>query len=85
MSLTWPWWTPRMGMYCMINQLSCDSHMTVYLGYLFHSKPCRIKYQFTEEGEKVRVSKRSGRIIPKAPELSERKDFISRSGYHGEQ
>jgi large subunit ribosomal protein L24 len=44
-------------------------------------KPCRIKYQFTEEGDKVRISKRSGRIIPKPIELLERKDFKLRSGY----
>jgi large subunit ribosomal protein L24 len=46
-------------------------------------KPCRIKYQFTEEGDKVRISKRSGRIIPKPIELLERKDFKLRSGYVG--
>lgn len=44
-------------------------------------KPCRIKYQYTEDGEKVRVSKRSGRIVPKPAELTDRKDFKSRSGY----
>ena len=45
--------------------------------------PCRVKYQFTEEGDKVRVSKRSGRVIPKAPQVYQRKDFKSRSGYQG--
>lgn len=27
-------------------------------------QPCRIKYMYTEDGEKVRASRRSGRIIP---------------------
>lgn len=49
-----------------------------------HRKPCRVSYKYTEEGEKVRVSRRSGRIIPKAAELLDRKDFKSRSGYAGE-
>lgn len=31
----------------------------------------------------MRISKRSGRIIPKPVELLERKDFKSRSGYIG--
>ncbi|XP_019859548.1 PREDICTED: uncharacterized protein LOC100632341, partial [Amphimedon queenslandica] len=44
-------------------------------------KPCRIRYQYTEDGEKVRVSKRSGRIIPKPVEVLERRDFKSRGGY----
>ena len=41
-------------------------------------------YKYTEQGEKVRVSRRSGRIIPKPAELLDRKDFKSRSGYAGE-
>ncbi|XP_064391336.1 large ribosomal subunit protein uL24m-like [Halichondria panicea] len=44
-------------------------------------QPCRIKYQYTEDGEKVRVSRRSGMIVPKPPELKERKDLPSRSAY----
>lgn len=51
--------------------------------YSLSRKPCRIKYQYTEEGERVRVSRRSGRVIPKPIELLERKDFKSRSGYVG--
>ena len=39
---------------------------------------------YTEDGEKVRVSKRSGKVIPKPPELRDRKDWKSRSGYAGE-
>lgn len=45
------------------------------------SLPCRVRYKYTEEGERVRVSRRSGMILPKPPELTERKDFSSRSGY----
>ena len=38
---------------------------------------------YTEEGVKVRVSRRSGGVIPKPPEVKERRDFKSRSGYIG--
>eukprot|EP00731_Ephydatia_muelleri_P016872 Em0009g1296a len=44
-------------------------------------KPCRVKHMYTEEGVKVRVSRHSGSIIPKPPEVKERRDFKSRSGY----
>ena len=50
-----------------------------------HRKPCRVYYKYTEKGERVRVSQRSGRIIPKPVELLERRDFKSRSGYAGKQ
>ena len=36
-----------------------------------------------EDGSKVRVSKRSGCVLPKPPILTDRKDFKSRSGYIG--
>ena len=36
-----------------------------------------------EDGSKVRVSKRSGCVLPKPPTLTDRKDFKSRSGYIG--
>ena len=49
----------------------------------FFSKPCRVKYMYTKEGEKVRVSRRSGVVIPKPPTLKDRKDFKSRAGYAG--
>ncbi len=29
-----------------------------------YREPCRVKYMYTEDGNKVRVSRRSGRIIP---------------------
>ena len=54
------------------------------LPYLYYRKPCRVKYKFTKSGEKVRVSRRTGTVIPKSPELRERRDFKSRSGYVGE-
>ena len=38
---------------------------------------------YTEEGLKVRVSRRTGAIVPKPPEVNERRDFKSRSGYIG--
>lgn len=44
-------------------------------------KPCRIKNMYTEEGLKVRVSRRTAAIIPKPPQAKERRDFKSRSGY----
>ena len=55
----------------------------ILLFWLSTSKPCRIKYMYTEDGEKVRVSKRSGKVIPKPAELRDRKDWKSRSGYPG--
>ena len=55
------------------------------LPYLYYRKPCRVKYKFTKSGEKVRVSRRTGTVIPKSPELRERRDFKSRSGYVGEE
>jgi hypothetical protein len=35
------------------------------------SKPCKVAYRWTEKGSKVRVSKRSGNVIP-YPKLEER-------------
>jgi large subunit ribosomal protein L24 len=45
------------------------------------NKPCKVVYKYMEDGTKVRVSKRSGCVIPKPPDLADRKDFKSRSGY----
>ena len=55
------------------------------LAYSYYRKPCRVKYKFTESGEKVRISRRTGSVIPKSPELRERRDFKSRSGYVGKR
>ena len=40
-----------------------------------------MSYHFTEKGEKVRVSERTGRIIPKPP--WERRDWKLRSAVKG--
>lgn len=40
-----------------------------------------VEWRFTEEGEKVRVSSRTGRIIPLPKSLEETMDFKSRSVY----
>ena len=52
---------------------------------MIYRQPCRIRYKFTEDGEKVRISRRSGMIVPKPPELKERRDLPSRSAYIGGQ
>ncbi len=44
-------------------------------------KPCTIEWRYTAEGELVRVSTRSGRIIPKSPAWEETADFAKRSTY----
>jgi large subunit ribosomal protein L24 len=41
----------------------------------------KISFRYLDSGEKVRVSRRSGRIIPKPVETTERRDFKTRSGY----
>lgn len=40
--------------------------------FVSRSKPTRIAMRFTDEGEKVRVSKKTGTIIPKPEVLKER-------------
>lgn len=42
--------------------------------YLSSRKPTEVEWKFTEEGERVRVSIRTGRIIPKP--VVERRDGI---------
>ena len=64
---------------CFISQLLYDK----LVPFLLYSKPCKIVYKFLEDGTKVRVSKRSGCVVPKPPDLADRKDFKSRSGYIG--
>jgi large subunit ribosomal protein L24 len=39
---------------------------------MLHRKPTRVAIRFTDEGEKVRVSKKTGTIIPKPEILKER-------------
>lgn len=40
-----------------------------------------IEWRYTAEGELVRVSTRSGRIIPKAPTWEETYDYAKKSTY----
>ncbi len=44
-------------------------------------KPCTIEWRYTGEGELVRVSTRSGRIIPKSPAWEETADYAKKSTY----
>lgn len=44
-------------------------------------KPCDVVYRFTEDGEKVRVSKRTGQIIPIPPDAEETVDYAKKSAY----
>ncbi len=44
-------------------------------------KPCTIEWRYTAEGELVRVSTRSGRIIPKSPAWEETYDYAKKSTY----
>lgn len=46
-----------------------------------YRKPCTIEWRYTAEGELVRVSTRSGRIIPKAPTWEESSDYAKKSTY----
>ncbi|CAF0902647.1 unnamed protein product [Didymodactylos carnosus] len=47
----------------------------------FDGKPCTIEWRYTSEGELVRVSTRSGRIIPKAPQAEETSDYATKKSY----
>ena len=44
-------------------------------------KPCTIEWRYTAEGEYVRVSTRSGRIIPKSPAWEETNDYAKKKTY----
>ena len=50
----------------------------------FVSKPTDIDFRFTEAGEKVRVSKRTGRIIPIPVVDSDSRDYKTKDSYIGE-
>lgn len=47
------------------------------------SKGTKVEWRFTEQGEKVRVSKRTGHIIPVPISASETIDFKAKAGYPG--
>lgn len=44
-------------------------------------KPCEVVYRYTEEGEKVRVSKRTGQVIPVPPDAEATIDYVKPSAY----
>ena len=54
--------------------------MCVLAKFLFR-KPTEVSYRYTEKGDKVRVSDRTGRIISKPP--WERRDWKSRTAVKG--
>ncbi|XP_071795030.1 large ribosomal subunit protein uL24m-like [Asterias amurensis] len=45
------------------------------------NKPAEIDFRFTEAGDQVRVSKRTGRIIPIPPTANEHKDYKTKESY----
>ena len=47
------------------------------------SKPTKAEYRYTKEGVKVRVSVRTGRIIPYPKQSQELDDFVLPSQYVG--
>ncbi len=47
-------------------------------------KPCEVEHRFTEAGEKVRVSKRTGQVIPIPPDAEETADYAKKSAYKRE-
>jgi large subunit ribosomal protein L24 len=49
--------------------------------YCFFSKPTKIEWRYTEEGENVRVSSRTGRIIPIPPSHYSTVDYKNSSLY----
>lgn len=44
-------------------------------------KPCDVTYRYTEDGAKVRVSKRTGQIIPIPPDNEATIDYAKKSTY----
>ncbi len=52
-----------------------------YIRKIKNSKPCDVVYRFTDEGEKVRVSKRTGRTIPISSYAEETCDYTTKSNY----
>ncbi len=47
-------------------------------------KPCEVEHRFTEAGERVRVSKRTGQVIPVPPDAEETADYAKKSAYKRE-
>lgn len=50
---------------------------------LLYSSATEIEWRYTEQGERVRVSKRTGRIIPKPMVAQETYEFKSKATYRG--
>lgn len=48
------------------------------------SKPTKVEWRYTEEGKKVRVSVRTGRILPIPLMAEETMDYKSKQTYFGE-
>ena len=48
----------------------------------FDNKPTQVEWRFTEQGERVRISKRTGHIIPIPSDNEETIDYKVRSGYN---
>ena len=57
------------------------SHMCKGRMLTFCRKPTEVSYRFSEKGEKIRVSERTGRIVAKPP--WERRDWKSRAAVKG--
>lgn len=50
---------------------------------MFYSKPSPIEWRYTEAGQKVRVSVRTGRIIPIPRAAEETYDYKTKGSYIG--
>lgn len=50
---------------------------------LYNSEPTEIEWRYKEDGRKVRVSTRTGRIIPKPVGADELGDFVTPATYLG--
>ncbi len=62
-----------------------DYSLNIYHAYNinFHKirKPCETAYRYTADGERVRVSKRTGQIIPIPPDAESTVDYKSKRTY----
>jgi hypothetical protein len=58
-------------------------HIFILLFVLYYRKSSAIEWRYTEAGEKVRVSVRSGRIIPIPKAAEETYDYKTKATYKG--
>ena len=49
--------------------------------FIIKRKPTEVVYRYTKDGEKVRVSKRTGNVIPIPPEAESTIDYKKKSEY----